>query len=59
MKVKARFPFYHSELGLVKRGEVLDVTIDLGDLVEVIDEPVKSKPAPKSKTGTKSRNKRV
>ena len=62
MKCKARYPFYHSELGLVKRGQIIDIPswLQLGDALEVInDEPNIKQPTAKGKAKSTSRNKRI
>lgn len=37
MKVKARFPFYSTELGLVKRGQVFETDNPDFDFVEAVE----------------------
>lgn len=63
MKVKARFPFYSTELGLVKRGQVFETDNPDFDFVEAVEAlppfPPRrggKKNAAKSKTGTKDKN---
>lgn len=66
MKVKVRIPFYHTDLGLIKRGEAdlpADLAKDLisqGAAVEVVNERENNgSTAAKGKGRAASRDKRV
>lgn len=65
MKVKARVPFYSTELGLVKKGQIFETDnpdlnlcdIEAGEALPPFTSPARRKKnAGKSKTGTKDKN---
>lgn len=43
MKYKARSPFYHTTLGLVKKGQEFESKEDLSEYADKIEEPKKKK----------------